>query len=166
MLLIGLFAIVLVLATSPVEAQTVAGRVREFSTADFQRGSITPERAWWDVKHYHLSVEVFPETKRLVGSNKITFETTAAGQRMQIDLQQPLSITRVMHESNELTFKRADKPGNYYLVDFPQPWNAGIETQIEVFYEGQPVESENPPWSGGITWTKDCLLYTSPSPRD
>ena len=155
MLLIGLFTIMLVLATNPVEAQTVAGQAREFSAADFQRGSITPERAWWDVKHYHLSVEVFPETKRLVGSNKITFETTAVGQRMQIDLQQPLTITRVMHGLNELPFKRADKPGNYYLVDFPQPFNAGVETQIEVFYEGQPVESENPPWSGGITWTKD-----------
>jgi len=152
MLLIGLFIIVLALACPTVEAQTIAGEARDFSPADVRRGSILPERAWWDVKHYHLAVEVFPEAKRLVGSNRITFETTNAGQQMQIDLQTPLAITRVTHGSDELTFTRQ---GNYYLIDFPQVLNAGIETQIEVFYEGQPKEAKNPPWDGGIAWTKD-----------
>jgi hypothetical protein len=34
------------------------------------RGSVTPEREWWDVLHYHLKVEFLPETKRLKGSNE------------------------------------------------------------------------------------------------
>ena len=28
------------------------------------RGSITPEREWWDLLHYHLKVEFLPETRR------------------------------------------------------------------------------------------------------
>ena len=39
------------------------------------RGSVTPEREWWDVLHYHLQVEFLPETRRLRGSNTITFKT-------------------------------------------------------------------------------------------
>jgi hypothetical protein len=38
------------------------------------RGSVTPEREWWDLLHYHLKVEFLPETKRLQGSNTITFK--------------------------------------------------------------------------------------------
>ena len=43
------------------------------------RGSITPEREWWDVQHYHLQVEFLPETRRLRGSNTITFKTLKPG---------------------------------------------------------------------------------------
>ncbi|HZB44220.1 MAG TPA: hypothetical protein VE360_03200, partial [Pyrinomonadaceae bacterium] len=28
------------------------------------RGSVTAEREWWDVLHYHLKVEFLPETRR------------------------------------------------------------------------------------------------------
>jgi hypothetical protein len=48
------------------------------------RGSVTPEREWWDVLHYHLQVEFLPETRRLSGSNTITFMTLKPGNKMQI----------------------------------------------------------------------------------
>ncbi|CAN5737773.1 hypothetical protein BH18ACI4_BH18ACI4_14050 [soil metagenome] len=51
------------------------------------RGSVTPEREWWDVLHYHLRVESLPETRRLKGSNTITFKRLKPGNKMQIDLQ-------------------------------------------------------------------------------
>ena len=47
------------------------------------RGSVTPEREWWDVLHYHLQVEFLPETRRLRGSNTITFKTLKPGNKMQ-----------------------------------------------------------------------------------
>src|SRR6185295_4715967 len=61
------------------------------------RGSVTPEREWWDVLHYHLRVEFLPETRRLRGSNTITFKTLKPGNKMQIDLQSPLAITKITH---------------------------------------------------------------------
>ena len=123
---------------------------------DTLRGSITPERAWWNVTHYNLSVEVFPETKSIKGKNKITFEVLNNSQRMQLDLQEPMQITKILHHNNlidqPLPFKRE---GNVYWVDFPTNLQKTTHHSISVFFEGQPTESKNPPWSGGITWKKD-----------
>ena len=58
------------------------------------RGSVTPEREWWDVLHYHLQVEFLPETRRLRGSNTITFKTQKPGNKMQIDLQPDPKLMR------------------------------------------------------------------------
>ena len=69
------------------------------------RGSVTREREWWDVLHYHLQVEFLPETRRLRGSNTITFKTLKPGNKMQIDLQQPLAITKITSDS-QLKFER------------------------------------------------------------
>src|SRR5215213_9865703 len=79
------------------------------------RGSVTPEREWWDVLHYHLKVEFLPETKRLKGSNTIIFKTLKPGSKMQIDLQPPLAVTKISHGDSQLKFERE---GNVYWVMF------------------------------------------------
>jgi aminopeptidase N len=118
------------------------------------RGSITPERAWWDVLHYDLQVEFLPVTRRLKGSNTIIFKTLKPGSKMQIDLQPPLAITKVTHGNSELKFERE---GNVYWITFAQELAQGLEDKIEVFYEGVPVVASNPPWVGGISWGRDDL---------
>lgn len=116
------------------------------------RGSITPERAWWDLKHYHLSVSLDPKNKSLSGSNVVSFTAIEAGNKLQIDLQEPLEITRVSHENQELQFKRE---GNVYWITFPNKIDKGAKHKILIEYGGTPVESKNPPWSGGVSWKKD-----------
>src|SRR5687767_12849461 len=96
------------------------------------RGSVTPAREWWDVLHYHLKVAFLPETKSLKGSNMIAFKTLKPGNRMQIDLQPPLSITRIVHAGAELKFEREE---NVYWVTFAKDLTQGVEDEIEVFYE-------------------------------
>jgi len=118
------------------------------------RGSVTPEREWWDVLHYDLKVQFLPETKRLKGSNAITFKTLKAGNKMQVDLQPPLAITKVIHGDSQLKFERE---GNVYWVTFEKEIPKGVEDKVEIFYEGVPVASKNPPWVGGITWGRDDL---------
>jgi aminopeptidase N len=124
------------------------------SRQEILRGSITPEREWWDVLHYHLAIEFFPGTKSLRGSNTITFKTLKAGSKMQIDLQPPLAVTKIIHGNSELKFERE---GNVYRAFFEKDIPKGVEDKIVVFYEGKPVESKNPPWSGGVTWGHDDL---------
>ena len=136
-------------ATHSLKAQT-----ENISRQEMLRGSITPEREWWDVLHYHLSVEFLIETRRLKGSNAITFKTAKPRKKMQIDLQPPLAITKVTHGNAELKFERE---GNVYWVMFEKDLAQGAEERIEVFYEGVPVVSKNPPWVGGITWGRDDL---------
>jgi aminopeptidase N len=137
-----------------IGAGFVVAQTGEITRQEVLRGSVTPEREWWDVQHYHLQVEFLPETKRLKGSNTITFKTVKPGNKMQIDLQPPLAITKVTHGSAQLKFERE---GNVYWVMFEKELPRGAEEKIEVFYEGVPVVSKNPPWSGGITWGRDDL---------
>jgi aminopeptidase N len=136
-------------APMPLRAQT-----GEITRQEMLRGSVTPERAWWDVLHYHLKVAFLPDTKSLKGSNVVSFKTLKAGSRMQIDLQPPLSITRIVHGDSQLAFERE---GNVFWVTFEKELPQGVEDRIEVFYEGVPVVSKNPPWVGGVTWGRDDL---------
>jgi aminopeptidase N len=118
------------------------------------RGSVTPEREWWDLLHYDLKVEFLPERRRLSGSNTITFRTLKSGNKMQIDLQPPLAITKINHRDSQLKFERV---GNVYWVMFEKDLPKGVEDKVEVFYDGIPVEARRPPWVGGITWGRDDL---------
>lgn len=47
--------------------------VAQYSRADSLRGGLGPERTWWDLKHYDLSVEINPFKKSIKGSNKISY---------------------------------------------------------------------------------------------
>lgn len=135
-------------------AAHVLAQTENITRQEMLRGSVTPEREWWDLLHYHLQVEFLPETKRLRGSNTITFKTLKPGNRMQIDLQPPLAITKVTHGAAPLKFERE---GNVYWVMFEKELPQGVEDKVEVFYEGVPTASKNPPWVGGITWGRDDL---------
>ena len=137
-----------------IGAGSVLAQTGDITRQETLRGSITPEREWWDVLHYHLRVEFLPETRRLKGSNTITFKPLKPGSRMQIDLQPPLEITKVAHGASQLKFERE---GNVYWITFEKELRKGVEDKIEVFYEGVPVVSRNPPWVGGITWGRDDL---------
>ncbi|MFK7821867.1 MAG: M1 family aminopeptidase [Planctomycetaceae bacterium] len=139
----------LVLLPIVVLGQADDGR---FTLQDYLRGSVTPERAWWDVLHYRLSLEVFPEEKRISGSNEVTFKVLRPARRMQIDLQTPLEITRVTRGDEELKFERE---GNVYWITLAKLPQRGSEHRILIEYSGVPTESKRPPWSGGLTWTKD-----------
>jgi aminopeptidase N len=139
----------LLIVSSCLFAQT-----QTITRQEMLRGTVTPEREWWDVLHYDLKVQFLPETRRLKGSNEITFKTVKAGNKMQIDLQPPLAITKVTHGGAELKFERE---GNVYWVTFESELAKGVEDKVEVFYEGVPTASKNPPWVGGISWGRDDL---------
>ncbi len=131
-----------------------ASFAQPFTHQDTLRGSITLERAWWDLHYYDLAVEVDIEHKRIKGSNAIYFSVLTPGQKMQIDLQEPLKITRVEHKGVGLSFVRE---GNVYWITFPEPLIAGRRESITIDYEGSPVVAKKPPWDGGFTWSKDDM---------
>jgi aminopeptidase N len=138
--------LILLLTFSESLAQT------PFTRADTLRGSITPERGWWDLNYYHLSVEVFPETKSVKGTNLVRYKVTSPQQVMQIDLQEPLQITSVTQEGEFLEFRRE---GAAHFITLKKKQVPGKFEKILINYEGQPKEAVRPPWDGGITWTKD-----------
>ena len=71
---------------------------------------------------------------------------------MQIDLQEPMQITKIVQDGINLKYQRE---GNVYYVYLAANQNKGDQKQITVFYNGKPKIAVNPPWDGGITWKKD-----------
>jgi aminopeptidase N len=145
----ALFAALVVFGALSAQAQD-----KPVSRQEMLRGTITPEREWWDVQHYELSVEFLPETRTIKGSNVISFKTLKPGQKMQIDLQEPLKITKIAHGGVDLKFERE---GNVYWVTLDRELSAGADDQVSIWYEGRPVEAKNPPWTGGVQWAHDDL---------
>ncbi len=125
---------------------------QDFSRQDSLRGSITPERAWWDLTYYHLQVEVFPEEKRIAGSNLIQYRVIKPHQQIQIDLQEPMAITEVRQDGQLLDFR---KEGNAYFVQLEAAQPEGSIQSLVVTFAGKPREAIRAPWDGGFSWTKD-----------
>jgi len=123
-----------------------------FTHQDTLRGSVTPERAWWDLSYYDLAFEFDIAKKSIKGTNTIYFFVTIPQQVMQIDLQEPMAIKEVDYKGQKLNFTRN---GNVYLIRFPYPLVSGDRDKITISYEGIPVEAVRPPWDGGLTWSQD-----------
>jgi aminopeptidase N len=128
-------------------------QAQQFSRADTLRGSITPERGWWDLVYYHLDVEVIPESKTIQGRNTIRYQVIEPYQRMQIDLQDPLKIMSVSQDGSSL---KIEKEGAAHFVTLEKKQLKGQLEEVVVTYSGQPKEAVRPPWDGGITWQKDA----------
>jgi len=117
---------------------SVSSFAQEFTRQDSLRGSITPERAWWDLTYYHLDVEVLPEQKAIKGSNTIQYKVIVSSDELQVDLQAPLRITKVTQNDRELDF-RSD--GNAHFVNLWEKQEAGKVYELVVYYEGKPKEA-------------------------
>ena len=62
----------------------------QYTRQDSLRGSITPERFWWDLTYYHLDVKVDIDNKFISGKNSVHYKVLTPNQVMQIDLQPPM----------------------------------------------------------------------------
>lgn len=135
-----------------VSGQDLLSDKKEFTKQDSLRGSITPERAWWDVNYYHLALEVQPENKFIIGNNTIRYTVLSALQTIQIDLQPPLKIEKVTQDGENLVVK---SDVNAHFISLKKPQIIGDKNELIVYYSGYPKEAENAPWDGGFSWKKD-----------
>lgn len=144
--------IALFISTSGMAQGLLQKTNQVFTRQDSLRGSITKERAWWDLKHYHLNIKVNPLDSTITGSNTIRYQVLNSYNRMQIDLQNPMKIDKVIQDGKELKYERE---GNAFFIELLAPQMKGATKELTVFYSGQPKVAVNPPWDGGITWKKD-----------
>ena len=123
-----------------------------FTKQDTLRGSITPERAWWDLVYYHLDISVKPDEKFIEGSNTSTYNVLNSSDRLQVDLQSPLKITKVEQNGNLLDF---ESQGNAHFIKLLDKQKKGTIQSVKVYYEGYPKEAVRAPWDGGLSWKRD-----------
>ena len=124
----------------------------EFTKQDTLRGSITPERAWWDLTYYHLDIAVDLDNKFIKGSNTIEYKVLEPNKKLQVDLQLPLRITKVEQNGKELTFS---SEGSAHFINLIDKQRKGKINSVKVYYEGNPKEAVRAPWDGGLSWTRD-----------
>ena len=145
-------------------AQVLDGAPAKITRADSLRGSIGPERAWWDATFYDVSVKPDLSAFTIQGTTIIAFLAVEKGQRMQLDLQQPLVVDSITYEvqayrngalaieDRPVTFTHEE---NVVWVDLPLALSAGEANTLRVYYHGKPRAAKNPPWDGGWIWKKD-----------
>jgi len=134
------------LQAQPLSQKTV------FTHQDTLRGTITPDRAWWDAKHYAISVTPDYASKSILGSNTMLFTALKPGRKMQIDLQEPMQLDAVIFLDKKLTFTR---DGNVYTITFASDIQPGNVNKLQLQFSGKPKEAIRPPWDGGWIWKQD-----------
>jgi len=141
---------------------------KQFTHQDSLRGSITPERAWWDVMRYDIAVSPDYNSKTIKGEVEILVKILKKGSKMQIDLQQPLMIDSIflIHAKRSDPGTRKDvmdikkekisftDDKDVHFLDLPETSLNSLQ-QLEIHYHGKPVEAIRPPWDGGWIWKKD-----------
>jgi aminopeptidase N len=141
-------------AAAAAAPPAAAAQSRGFTRADTLRGSITPERAWWDVAFYDLAVRVSPADSSISGTNRITYRVTAPAREMQVDLQVPLVLDSVVQGGQRLAARR---DGNAFFVTLAAPQPVGSQQVVSLHYHGRPRIAQNAPWDGGFVFTRDSL---------
>lgn len=146
----------LMLIALPGMIQASTSDTTIFTRADTIRGSILPERAWWDVLRYDITVKPVYEIKTISGRNEIKYKVLSDDNPgiMQIDLQSPMIIDSIIFNSeSSLDFKR---DGNAWYVSVPEQKKFS-ENVLSIIFHGVPKEAKFPPWDGGWVWSKDSL---------
>jgi aminopeptidase N len=132
----------------------------KFTHQDTLRGSIGPEREWWDVLHYDIHVTPDYDNRSITGETTIQYKIIKDkySDYLQIDLQQPLKIDTIYYDS-KLYINYPRKPyyneGNVWHVPLPKAAKNSVHS-ISIIYHGDPRIAKNPPWDGGWIFTKDA----------
>jgi aminopeptidase N len=150
--------IFLIFIASSCAAQPLSHK-KQYSRQDTLRGTITPERAWWNVLRYDIEVSPDYTTKTIQGKNRITISVLKAGSTLQLDLQEPMIIDEVnlvslVAKNSNMRNLAVQREGNAWFVTMPS-LPAKSQQTLEVAFHGKPREAVRAPWDGGWIWSKD-----------
>ncbi len=146
-----ILSLLLILASVRIQAQN-SPKNAAFTREDTLRGSITPERVWWDLQHYHLDIAVDPVSQIISGKNTVRYEVIGEQNRLQIDLQAPMVLEKAIQEGKEL---RIEKEGSAHFITLTIPQKLSEINELILYFSGKPMIAVRPPWDGGLTWSKD-----------
>ncbi|WP_426369432.1 M1 family metallopeptidase [Pseudocolwellia sp. HL-MZ7] len=151
-LITNLLFIAVLFPSSQIFAAQLFASKGEVTQQDILRGSITPEREWWDLTHYHLDIKVDPENKSISGTNTMKYKVLSQQKALQVELQQPLLLDKVTQNGKILDVTQQGY--SYFIKALPNA-EIGKEYAVVMHFSGIPKEAIKAPWDGGITWNKD-----------
>lgn len=130
----------------------LTANAQNFTRQDSLRGSITPEREWWDLNYYDLHVKVEPEKEFISGHNVVRYKVLEASDVLQIDLQEPMQIASITQDGKKLKFT---SEGAAHFINLKKKQVPGEFNEIKIQYSGNPRKAVRAPWDGGFSWKKD-----------
>ena len=113
-------------------------------------GKLSKNQLGVDVRHYDIRLKIDPKRKVISGYVDIKIKVIDEVRFIELDLLNQYFISKVMIDGVTTPFKHRDNTIFIKAQD--------IETYstilVTVEYKGKPPIAENPPWSGGFTWSK------------
>jgi len=114
-------------------------------------GELPASKAAYDVRHFDLAVQVFPDEQRISGSNTITIETVSELGRFEINLDNHLEVESVTVDGVVAPHSHSD---GVIVVELPAQWAVGERHQVAIAYGGKPKVALRPPWIDGFVWSE------------
>lgn len=139
----------------------ILNKKKQFTHQDTLRGTLGPERTWWNVLHYDITINPDYNAKSISGKTVIEYKVIQENHSdyMQIDLQQPLTIDELYYDG-KLYINYPAKPyyneGNVWHIPLPKAALNSVH-KIGIVYHGNPRIAINPPWDGGWIFAKDSI---------
>ncbi len=112
-------------------------------------GVLSELQGKYDVQHYRLEVEVFPNRKFIEGN--MAMEAVAIESLSTIELDIDPRYEVISASIDGATAAHQTLGGKLLLSG--QLIEPGVAFTAAVSYRGRPYEAENPPWDGGFVWT-------------
>ncbi len=140
--------------TASAAGQDGADSKEEINTSG---GVLMEEQACFDVRHYGLEMEVFPDKKAIEATLTMTADVVSASREIALHLHPNLEVRSVMAAKGDgdLALAQFKRVGGVIFIesgDFSA--TVGDSFRVAVEYGGTPHVASNPPWDGGFTWSK------------
>ncbi|HSI74930.1 MAG TPA: M1 family metallopeptidase [Lunatimonas sp.] len=111
-------------------------------------GPMDPLQQKFRVSHYHLDLEILPDSQEIAGSTTLSVRYLEDPDTLRLDLVSQYTVNDVKGDGHSLTFVHQDD-----LLDISL--DGRKPDKVTVYYRGKTPIASNPPWSGGFTWEKD-----------
>ena len=113
-------------------------------------GVLSEMQALYDVQHYQLELQVYPDRKIIEGRVTMRAIATEFITTVELDLDPRFEILETSVNGQTASYQKAE--GKLLLLG--SEIQSSSEFTTTVSYRGRPYEAENPPWDGGFVWTE------------
>jgi aminopeptidase N len=113
-------------------------------------GRLSDLQALYDVQHYRMELQVYPDSKLIEGRVTMRARATGAITSLELDLDPRFEIQETIINGRAVPYSKSG--GKLLLAT--DSLRSGSEFTSIVAYRGKPYEAENPPWDGGFVWTE------------
>ncbi len=119
-------------------------------------GPLPAEQAAYDVRFYDLSLRIDPDRRWIGGSLRVVADVTEPLDTLVLNLDPLLRVDSVWCVSAEGGTAGADfvQRGPYLRIALPGTARPGDRIDCTILYSGQPRKAVNPPWDGGLVWSR------------